>query len=260
MGIAKLCCHLSGGINLGSKVRIVEIFSSMQGEGLYVGCKQVFLRFAGCNLRCSYCDTPASRNYKVSNAKIEYNAGKRNFVEVSNPVEVLEIARCVNRLLEIPHHSISLTGGEPLCHADSIIKLASLVNAPLFLETNGTLPGALAQVLPFVDIISMDIKLPSHTGHDYWYEYKKFLQLAAIKNVYIKIVLNSQTTEIEFNQAVQLIANINKQIPLVLQPVTMPDGSIGISPEKSMEYQEIALHELDDVRVIPQTHKFMGQI
>ncbi len=245
---------------MGSKARIIEIFSSIQGEGLYVGCKQVFLRFAGCNLRCDYCDTPNSRNYKAPTAIIEQNAGSRDFIKLSNPLELIEIAERVNHLLKTPHHSISLTGGEPLCHADSIIKFASLLNGPLFLETNGTLPQALAQVLPFVDIISMDIKLPSHTGQENWQDHKKFLRLAALKNVYVKLVLTSQMTNAEFRQTVELVADIDKNIPLVLQPVTSLDGSIGISPENCMRYQETALQELVDVRVIPQTHKFMGQI
>ncbi|MDX9694125.1 MAG: 7-carboxy-7-deazaguanine synthase QueE, partial [Methanothermobacter sp.] len=41
---------------------IMEVFSSIQGEGLLVGCRQIFIRFAGCNLNCKYCDTPESRN------------------------------------------------------------------------------------------------------------------------------------------------------------------------------------------------------
>ena len=39
------------------KVKIKEIFTSIQGEGLFIGYKQLFIRFCGCNLSCNYCDT-----------------------------------------------------------------------------------------------------------------------------------------------------------------------------------------------------------
>ncbi|MEM4195978.1 MAG: 7-carboxy-7-deazaguanine synthase QueE, partial [Methanothermobacter sp.] len=44
------------------KAPIMEVFSSIQGEGLLLGKRQIFIRFAGCNLNCSYCDTPESRD------------------------------------------------------------------------------------------------------------------------------------------------------------------------------------------------------
>ena len=43
-----------------SKIKIKEIFESIQGEGPYVGYKQLFIRFCNCNLKCNYCDTEFS--------------------------------------------------------------------------------------------------------------------------------------------------------------------------------------------------------
>ena len=50
--------------NLTNKVKIKEIFASIQGEGIFVGVKQIFVRFCRCNLACKYCDTDFSSNYK----------------------------------------------------------------------------------------------------------------------------------------------------------------------------------------------------
>ncbi len=64
---------------------IVEVFSSVQGEGPYLGYKQIFIRFAECNLNCSYCDTDFKA---VDKAKIELTPGKQDYELVENPIEM----------------------------------------------------------------------------------------------------------------------------------------------------------------------------
>lgn len=238
---------------------IVEIFSSIQGEGLYVGTRQIFVRFSGCNLSCAYCDTPDSRNLcKI--ALVERTPGKRDFEEIPNPLSLDHLAQLINSLLTVKHHSISLTGGEPLGQADVIIKLAPKLHAPVYLETNGTMFDKLSQVLPYIHIISMDIKLPSTAGKAYWQEHAMFLRTASTKAVFVKLVITHQTTYNEFNQAVDLISSVNTAIPLILQPVTPCNGCETVTPAAMLTYQERALEVLENVRVIPQTHKFMGQL
>ena len=80
------------------KAKITEIFSSIQGEGPYVGIKQVFVRFFGCNTKCVWCDTQ-----------------KSSFKEYS----IKEAASKI-RLLSAYSHSVSFTGGEPLLYKDFI--------------------------------------------------------------------------------------------------------------------------------------------
>ncbi|MBQ5859829.1 MAG: 7-carboxy-7-deazaguanine synthase QueE, partial [Selenomonadales bacterium] len=149
--------------------------------------------------------------------------------------------------------------GEPLCHPSVSRELAQF-RVPVYLETNGTMWEALREVISAVDIISMDIKLPSITGRDCFKEHDVFLNTAKEKELFVKLVVAAETTEEEVVQAIEMVARAGKTIPLILQPVT-PIGKIhAISAESMLRYQEMALAHLTDVRVIPQTHKFLGQL
>lgn len=238
---------------------VVEVFSSIQGEGLYVGCRQVFVRMAGCNLNCLYCDTPASQGLTIR-AKIETEAGMRQFTSVQNPIGVSTLAHWINQLLTSPHHSVSFTGGEPLCQWRAIAEMAPMLQGKLYLETNGTLYDELEHILPHIDIISMDIKLPDAGKRAYWAEHRKFLKLAASKEVFVKMVITADTSDDEFNQAIELVQEAGDCIPVILQPVSPNEHCGAIAPEKMLILQERALQRINDVRVIPQTHKFMGQL
>lgn len=238
---------------------LVEVFSSIQGEAKYVGYRQVFVRFLGCNLNCKYCDTSVSHNEHMQ-CSIEQVAGQRNFFQMNNPIDIHTLAEKINKLLILPHHSVSFTGGEPLCSADFIHDIAKQINCKLYLETNGTLYHELEKIIHDIDIISMDIKLPSVTDRTLWEEHKRFLQIAKQKELFVKIVISGETTKEEFNQAISLIANIDCNIPLIIQPVTPINNCTSVTPEEVLDYQEIALEKLNDVRVIPQTHKFLDQM
>ena len=236
---------------------IVEIFSSLQGEGPYVGYRQIFIRFAGCNLRCNYCDTSESFHYEKM-ARIENQAGSGKFKFVANPMAIADIAGQVRHLLMHRHHSISLTGGEPLCHAAAINELASFFKMPFYLETNGVLVDELAEVLPVISIISMDIKLPSSTGQDCFAAHSRFLKLAITKDLFIKIVLSGESSDDEFAEALSVIASAEQAIPLVLQPVSAREPGQKLTGAKLLSFFEMATKRLENVRVIPQVHKILN--
>ena len=94
---------------------IHEIFSGIQGEGILVGVRQLFVRFHGCHVACAFCDTPASRAAPPAACTVERHAGGRQLAAYPNPIGAAELLAFLQELeIGYPHHSVSLTGGEPL--------------------------------------------------------------------------------------------------------------------------------------------------
>ena len=92
--------------------RVVEVFSSLQGEGPYVGVPQVFIRFELCNLHCRYCDTPESL-VRQESARIRWKPfSEAPAEERPNPVSLVDLLEILELIdpPEAAHHSISLTG------------------------------------------------------------------------------------------------------------------------------------------------------
>ncbi len=243
---------------------LIEFFSSIQGEGLLVGVRQIFIRFHGCNLRCSYCDTEVDPLPHY--CRMEGTPGRRDFINVSNPVPMDRvISHLIGWVKGWPgiHHSISITGGEPLLNRETLRAWLPELRKylPVYLETNGVLHRTLSSLMNCLDHISMDIKLPSTSGcTDLWEKHEDFLRIAAQKNVFVKIVISDTTEDWEIERACKIVASVNRAIPVILQPVTLKSGKVAISPLKILEFQEIACRILTEVRIIPQTHKFTGQI
>jgi organic radical activating enzyme len=99
------------------KYKINEIFNSIQGEGFYAGSPATFIRFAGCNLSCPFCDTNHNVKYEMTF------------------VELMKTVKRMNRKI------IILTGGEPSLQLDrEIIKGLHALSRRIHIETNGTMP------------------------------------------------------------------------------------------------------------------------
>lgn len=237
---------------------LVEMFSSVQGEGILVGRRQLFLRFSGCNLNCSYCDTPF---LPQPTCRIEESPGG-NFVDIPNPVALDTITSYLQAWLhDNPglHHSLSITGGEPLLNADLLSEWLPKLHEflPIFLETNGTLPGALARIINNLDYISMDIKIPSASGYtELWGVHRDFLAVAVATTCYVKTVVSLETSDHEIEKVCHLVATAGKDIPLILQPVTSQINSPRMG-RHLLELQSCASRTLTDIRVIPQLHTFL---
>lgn len=243
---------------------MVEIFSSIQGEGLLVGVRQVFLRFHGCTLDCHYCDSGTTRIASIPKfCQMESTPGRQDFTEVMNPVSLEYIKELLSKWVsQLPnaHHSISLTGGEPLLQVEQLLKYLPEWREilPIYLETNGIHFPELSKCIDFLDYISMDFKLPSTTkSHAYWEEHRKFLKIAAQGNVYVKIVVSKETPKSEIRKTCEIIVSVNSNIPLIIQPMTTSNGIDTIPFLSLFEFQEEACRYLKEVRIIPQTHKYM---
>lgn len=242
---------------------VVELFSSIQGEGLYVGCRQIFVRFFSCNLECAYCDTPRSLE-EVRSCLVERTPGKGDFYKLPNPLDVKTLNDIVFSFETVSgtNHSISLTGGEPLLQGKFLGKWLPQLNRKfkIYLETNGTLYEELEEIIDYVDVISMDIKLPAAASIEpQWERHHRFLGIAREKELFIKLVVTADTSDDEFMQAVDFLAVEDKKIPLIIQPVTPYAGvKDKVGAGRILELHGMASRCLINVRVIPQTHKMMG--
>lgn len=216
-------------------MKIIEIFDSIDGEGIRTGQPATFIRLAGCNLRCSYCDTVYSL------------FGEETPCEYTE-MTIEEIIKKVNTT----YKRITLTGGEPLVHKDSAKLVTELLNmgCEVNIETNGAV-----DIVEFLSRIpesdklffTIDYKLPSSgmTDKMIW---KNFLNLRQCD--VIKFVVGS-------DEDMELTIDIVKKLKQMYEK--MPHIFIGAvygmyEPQKLVE---IILKEevLADARYQIQLHK-----
>lgn len=228
------------------KAAITEVFSSIQGEGAYVGARQIFIRFRECNMKCGFCDT------RDIGAGKEYSAA--------------QLARKVMDLNKNkgPHHSISITGGEPLMYAEFLKKLLPALKElgfKIYLETNGTLPEKLREVIGLVDIVAMDFKLPSATKEKpYWTQHQEFLKIASGKKVFVKVVVTNETSKSDIEQAIDLIKKVDRRMPFIIQPATpVKKTDKAVSEDRLREFLDLTLTKnIKNPKIMPQMHKMWG--
>lgn len=150
-----------------------EIFSSIDGEvnAYYQGCFTTFIRLAGCNLRCSYCDTKKAW---------EKDAGEK-----------MEAWAIITQVNQLNSRKVTITGGEPLLQIRGLrhlFRFLSFQGTLISIETNGSLPIPfhIGSALNFV----VDYKLPSSGVSQYMQPVKKFAEL--LPTDFIKMVINDR--------------------------------------------------------------------
>lgn len=248
---------------------IREVFCSVQGEGPYVGKRQAFVRFCGCNLACTYCDTDFQRPEACD---FESEEGCGSFERVKNPISVQTLEAMLGVFKNV--HSVSLTGGEPLMHADFIGKMN--VSGPLYLESNMTLPENAKKIRDRLAYVAGDFKLPEALGlkdtetreiHiENTTECFRVLRKTKNRDCFGKIVISRYTEPESVLSAVDAIADYISCV--ILQPETVSETGPGQPGQPTTvkcapsirdlhRLQEKLLDRID-TRIIPQTHRMWG--
>ncbi|WP_456423907.1 7-carboxy-7-deazaguanine synthase QueE [Thermococcus sp.] len=247
---------------------MAEVFNSWQGEGGSVpgsafGRRQIFVRFAGCDLHCKWCD---SREYinasRVSRWRYEVEPFTGKFEYRLNPAELGEVVEAILRLDTGDVHSISYTGGEPTLQMKPLKALMEKMKSlgfDNFLETHGGLPGLIREVAHLVDYASVDIKDETAKATENWRELvlREVESIRVLKEagaeVYAKLVVTSETKPENVRWYAELLKGL---APLVIQP----REPIEISQTKLMGlYHEASLiMGRKNVGLSFQVHKYLN--
>jgi 7-carboxy-7-deazaguanine synthase len=258
----------------GSELNLVEIFSSIQGEGTYVGATTLFVRLGGCDLRCGWCDSPHTWK-PAPECRIEVGRGSGVFETRTNPVSVEDVIAAAESLDLAAHEFASLTGGEPLLQPEAAGGIAPGRRARgprIQRETHGLAIDGLESAIADVDVVSMDWKLSSDVRRasdpkrgavePFHGEHEKFLAIARrAPELIVKLVIAPTSLDDEIDEAVSRVEANAPEATLILQPVT-PFGAVREAPsaERLLALCTRISSRLANVRVIPQTHKIYGAL
>lgn len=236
-----------------ARARVSEIFTSIEGEGIFVGKKTLFIRLSGCHLKCRWCDT----KYALP-------------LDSGTDYQIDEIKDVIIKELRPFTYKVNFTGGEPLLQTEAVIELADFIkkqtNLKTYMESSCFDSELFSKVLPYIDICKIEFKTDdSNVVEDEEYDNLllneiRCLELAVESNkaTYIKIVVTNSTNLESFKN---LVYKISKRIKpsdilgFIIQP------SFGIDQptvNKLLDTYDIVEPMFPEVRIIPQLHKEIG--
>lgn len=233
-----------------------ELFASFQGEGTTVGTRTVFVRTAGCALRCRFCDTPKAL-VRTDECEVHRSDG---VLRLRNPLTPERAAAEVEALDPGARAWVSFTGGEPLEQAAFLAELSPRLRPRRrHLETAGVNAPEMALLKPHVDLVAFDLKLDSVAKEgDRRAEHRAFLAACRGVERFGKMIVGPATDVAEVGALARLVADEDPSIVVILQPETPRAGGPPELPRPLLEAcYDAATRCLRDVRVIPQTHKFL---
>jgi organic radical activating enzyme len=234
------------------KVRLFEIFTSVEGEGILYGTKTLFVRLAGCPFTCFYCDTKES---------LPLDSGTEYSID--------EACQLIDSNLKKQTYKVNFTGGDPLIQHQAVAQLAKHIQEkkiPTYLESSCFDIDRFNHVLPFIDIMKIEFKTKDSDFVDSEH-YEKLIghtmkclesSVNTKKTTYIKIVVSSKTKINEFEELTnQIFKTISKENidGFIIQPTY---GVAEPSLELLLDLYDIVYPHYIDVKVVPQLHKFIG--
>ncbi len=236
-----------------ARARVSEIFTSIEGEGIFVGKKTLFIRFSGCHLKCRWCDT----KYALP-------------LDSGTEYQIDEIEDLIIRELQPFTYKVNFTGGEPLLQTDAVIKLADFIkkqtNLKTYIESSCFDSELFSKVLPYIDICKIEFKTDdSKVVENEVYDGLllneiKCLELAVESNktTYIKIVVTNSTNLESFKNLVYNISKIIRPSDIVGFIIQPSHGVDQPTVNKLLDTYDIVQPMFPEVRIIPQLHKEIG--
>jgi organic radical activating enzyme len=234
------------------KIRLFEIFTSVEGEGILYGTKTLFVRLAGCPFTCFYCDTLES---------LPLDSGTE--------YDIQEACRLIDSNLKKQTYKVNFTGGDPLVQFEAVAKLAKYVQTkkiPTYLESSCFDSKKFNHVLPFIDIVKVEFKTKDSKFVDSKH-YEKLIEnameclkssVSKRKTTYIKVVVSSKTESNEFKNLVKSIFNSVSKDEIdgfIIQPTY---GIAEPSLDLLLNLYDVVYPYYTEVKVVPQLHKFIG--
>lgn len=233
------------------KVRLFEVFTSIEGEGIFYGTKTLFVRLAGCPFTCFYCDTLDA---------LPPDSGDEYDMESA--------CRLIDESLQNNTFKVNFTGGDPLLQHQAVAELAKHIqskNIPTYLESSCFDSTRFDHVLPFIDLVKIELKTrDSEFVDDKHYENLITNAIRCLKNsvlskkqTFIKIVVSSKTTADDLDRLASKVfdTTVTGISGFVIQPTY---GIKEPSLEQLMQFYDAIYPRYRNVRIVPQLHKFIG--
>lgn len=239
---------------------ISEVFASIQGEGLYIGTMQLFIRLAGCNLNCKRCELKEFK--KVQDYfNIKPWPGLR-CIRLINPITPQKLFDTIEKRYNLKDfYSISILGGEPLLQKDFLAEFLAILRSrklPIFVETNGMLPNEFLALNDLVDYWCIDLKISKSWGFNGKLRkgHEKILAAAKPSKTYFRMLLDSNDDAEAILK--QLKGLSTKRFNVVLQPFACAPSHVNDWDTVTiLEWIKLFKPYFKQVRWIPQVHKLL---